>query len=197
VYSNLIAQIFNSNSLDINMASRKLDHIRSLKVNLDKVLNSPYAENEGERISDILKSLYKIEMDSLLLRQSEIGSTIKEIKKIFGDSPIGAMVKKLVSKWKKDCEQVPPSAPATSPQQQVKTTSSSIKKSTPIVEERKQSPVQPSSSSSNKTTNPSLSLIRLPSGDEDDDEENYWNDEELYTPLSDRRKSVSFISNYT
>jgi hypothetical protein len=47
-------------------------------------------------------------MDIDTLRETDIGSTLKEARKKFADSEVGLETKKLTLKWKKDCSEDTP-----------------------------------------------------------------------------------------
>lgn len=93
------------------MSSRKVETVKSLKSSLDKALGSSCLIDEEERIIDILKSLHNFQMDIVTLRETDIGSTLKETRKKFVDSEIGLEAKKLTLKWKKDCSEDSPKSP--------------------------------------------------------------------------------------
>lgn len=164
------------------MDSRKIDQIKSIKSTLDKALIREPRQNE-ERILDMLKSLHTIEMNSNILRTCDLGPTMKELKKTFGESSIGTEVKKLVVKWKNECSSVT---------NEVKPSSS--KDSNPKVKESSSSnsqAVKPlAAPSPAPITATNMSLLASTSAD-DEEEASYWNGDEIYTPVSEKRRVVS------
>jgi len=82
---------------------RTEEEVKNFKLILDKLIESSSLEHEEERIVDVLKSLSKICMNVDLLRTTDIGSSLKEIRKAFSDKSIGTLTKQLIVKWKKDC----------------------------------------------------------------------------------------------
>lgn len=163
------------------MDSRKLEEVKALKVSLDKALSKEPVQNE-ERIFDLLRSLHDIEMNPTILRTCDLRSTLKEIKKLFGESRLGSEVKKIVIKWKDECQTVTVTTKNTSDSSNPE--SRTDKKATTT---SKTSPPKPSHTPPPQApiTATNMSLLTT---SHDDGEETYWNDDEIYTPVSDKRK---------
>lgn len=81
------------------MSSRVESEIIECRNALDKL-----ADNEAEKVVDILATLRKHTITINLLESTSIGATLQKLKKAYANTEAGAQVKGLISKWKKDCD---------------------------------------------------------------------------------------------
>lgn len=72
-----------------------------LKTTLEKAVASEASE---ETFTDAIEALKKIPVTIALLRKTNIGQTLQDIKKKYANNDVGNMTKVLLSKWKKDLE---------------------------------------------------------------------------------------------
>jgi len=88
------------------MTSRLENEINGFRDKIEKQLSSSLSSEStnNEEITDILNVLIKIKITMEVLRNTRIGATIQEVKKRFSGHEIGVFSKRLLSKWKKDCE---------------------------------------------------------------------------------------------
>lgn len=72
-----------------------------LKATLEKAVASEASE---ETFADAIEALKKIPVTIALLRKTNVGQTLQDIKKKYVNNDVGSMAKVLLSKWKKDLE---------------------------------------------------------------------------------------------
>jgi hypothetical protein len=90
------------------MSSRIGTDLNQHKVSLEKLLPKSKEENKPveneERITDLLNVLMDFSMTIDLLRETNVGQILQDIKNNFPDSSIGNLAKKVIAKWRKDCK---------------------------------------------------------------------------------------------
>lgn len=89
------------------MSSRIETDIIAFRSTLEKSLAN---DGSQETFSDVITALRKIPITRELLKKTNIGQTLQEVKKKNDGNDIGAQTKLLLSKWKKDIETAESSA---------------------------------------------------------------------------------------
>lgn len=84
------------------MTSHIVQRLNEIYHDLNKALTSE--NNEEERVTDILNELMKIPISIEILREVKIGQLLQKVKSQFADSSLGNEAKKLLNKWRKDCD---------------------------------------------------------------------------------------------
>ena len=153
------------------MTSRISTEISQHKVNLDKIISEETQANAQERVTDLLNVLIEFPMTIEVLKETGIGQTLQDIKSKFNDSSIGALAKRVIAKWRKDCKT----------QEDNKKSSESVPSSD---KPRGKEPLKASSNLMDQVKGES-SLSRTKSYEEED-----WN-EDHYDKLNEIRRKVS------
>lgn len=166
------------------MSSRIVAEINQHRVNLDKLLtgDSDEISSNEERITDLLKVLNDVPMTIELLKETNVGQTLQDIKNKFPELPIGALAKKVITKWRKDCKDAEGVKKPSSSSSEVEGTYGDIKpRATTQMVNLKKEVVE------RESVEGKGSLSRAKSYDDDD-----WN-EDHYDRLSDVRRKVCSI----
>jgi hypothetical protein len=90
------------------MTSRVQTELNQHRENLEKLISADSDEvrSNEERINDLLKVLSDVSMTIELLKETNIGQTLQDIKNKFPDLPVAILAKKVIAKWRKDCKDV-------------------------------------------------------------------------------------------
>jgi hypothetical protein len=163
--------------------SRVVSEIILHRSTLEKLLPKDDNLEDEERMKDVLNALLELQMTVEILKETNIGQILQDIKNKFPEAPVGLLAKKVIAKYRKDCK---------GPEEPKKVT---IAEAEGVSEEKKPRPsVQLVNSkkekidaSEVKQEKSQIKLTKSKSFDEDE-----WN-EDHYDKLSDMRRKVRFL----